>query len=144
MICFFIGSNSSVLSSNASSLTSNNGVGNQMALTNVTNTSSNPAVLNSSHAPTTHRSMTKTVSSTEPGRIPPDAGKGLSTPIAPTKVEKSVSEEPESTKPVVRVVSSPANPIDDEGNVYSFRKYPDPLHRGTLCVMGLRARGQKN
>lgn len=113
---FFLGSNSSVLSSNASSLTSNNGVGDQMALSNVTNTSSNPAVLNSSHSPTTHDLMATTASPTEPL----DAGKGLSTTI--------VSEEPESTKPVVRVVSSPANRIDDEGIVYGSREYPDPPH----------------
>jgi len=115
------GSNSSVLSSNASSPTSNNGVGNQMALSNVTNTSSNPAVLNSSHSPTK-----KTASPTEPL----DAGKGLSTTIAQMKDENtsSVSEEPESTKPVVRVVSSPANRTDDEGIVYGSREYPDPPH----------------
>ena len=99
-----------------------------MALTNVTNTSSNPAVLTSSHSPTTHGLMAKTASSTEPGKFPLDAGKGLSTTIAPMKDENSVSEKPESTKPVVRVVSSPANQIDDEGIVYSSGKYPDAPH----------------
>lgn len=121
---FFLGSNSSVLSSNASSLTSNNGVGNQMALSNVTNTSSNPAVLKSSHSPTTHDLTAKTASPTEP----PDTGKGLSTTVARMKVENNVSEEPESTKPVVRVVSSPANGSNDEGIVYGSREYPDPPH----------------
>ena len=95
-----------------------------MALSNVTNTSSNPAVLNSSHSPTTHDLMEKTASPTEPT----DAGKGLSSTIAPMKDENSGSEEPESTKPVVRVVSSPANGSNDEGIVYGSREYPDPPH----------------
>ena len=85
-----------------------------MALTNVTNTSSNPAALNSTHAPTTRGLMTKTTTS-----IPVNAGKGSSAPITPTKDENNVSGKPESTKPVVRVVSSPANRIDDGGNEYT-------------------------
>jgi len=105
------------LSSNASSLTSTNGVGNQLVVTNATNTSSNPAALNSTHAPTTHGLTTRTT-----GGILVNAGKGSSAPITPTKDENSVSEKPESTKPVVRVVSSPANRIDDGGNEYSSRK----------------------
>lgn len=88
-----------------------------MALTNATNTSSNPAALNSTHAPTTHGLTTRTT-----GGILVNAGKGSSAPITPTKDENSVSEKPESTKPVVRVVSSPANQIDDGGNEYSSRK----------------------
>lgn len=102
------------MSSNASSLTSNNGVGNQLALTNLTNTSSNPAALNSTHAPTTHGLTTKTTTG-----IPVTVRKGSSAPITPTKDENGVSGKPESTKPVVRVVSSPANRIDDGGNEYS-------------------------
>lgn len=117
---FFTGSNSSALSSNASSLTSNNGVGNQMVLTNVTNTSSNPAALSSTHAPTTHRLTTRTTK-----RIPVNTEKGPSVPIILTKDKNSVTEKPEITKPFVRVVSSTSNQSDDEGKIYSFRKYPD-------------------
>lgn len=119
VICFFKGSNSSALSSNASSLTSNNGVGNPMVLTNATNTSSSPAALNSTHAPTTRGIMTRAAE-----RIPGNTGKGSSVPITPTKDENSVSQKPESTKSFVGVVSSTANQSDDEGMVYSSKKYP--------------------
>lgn len=54
-----------------------------MALKNVTNTSSNPAVLNSSHSPTTHGLTAQTASSTEPQNLSPSTRKGLSTTIAP-------------------------------------------------------------
>lgn len=113
-----------------------------MALSNVTNTSSNPAVLKSSHSPTTHDLTAKTASPTEQ----PDAGKGLSTTTALMKDENSVSEEPEGTKPVVRVVSSPANRIDDEGIVYGSREYPDPPHimwRNIYSRVSELVKGQK-
>ena len=67
-----------------------------MAPTNVTNTSSNPAALNSIHASTTHGLTTKTTE-----RIPTTAGKGSSVRNTSRKDENSVTEEPESTKPVV-------------------------------------------
>lgn len=74
-----------------------------MVLTNVTNTSSNPAALSSTHAPTTHRLTTRT------------------TKRIPVNTEK----KPKITNPFVRVVSSTSNQSDDEGKIYSFRKYPD-------------------
>lgn len=106
MIYFFTGSNSSALSSNASSPTSSNGVPNQLAPTNIItgNSSSNPVALNSTHAPTTHKSTTRTVNSKEPVKT----GTGSSAAITSMKDENSVSEKPESTS-------------DDEGNVYSSR-----------------------
>ena len=134
VIYFFAGSNSSALSSNVSSLTSNNGVGNQMAPTNVTNTSSNPAALNSTHASTTHGLTTKTTE-----RIPTTAGKGSSVRITSRKDKNSVTKEPESTKPVVTVVSSTANQIN-EGNVFSSRKYPDQSQRWSLEIPGSQRR----
>ena len=100
------------MSSNTSSPTSNNGVGNQMVLTNATNTSRSPAALNSTHAPTTHGITTRTA-----GRIPVNTGKGPSVPFTPMKDENSVSEKPEITKSFVGVVSSTANQSDDEGMV---------------------------
>lgn len=120
MIYFFTGSNSSALSSNASSPTPSNGVGNQLAPTNVItgNSSSNPVALNSTHAPTTHKSTTRTVNSKEPVKT----GTGSSAAITSMKDENSVSEKPESTTtPIVGGVSSPAKRSDDEGNVYSSR-----------------------
>lgn len=130
---FFTGSNSSALSSNASSPTSSNGVGNQLAPTNITtgNSSSNPVALNSTHAPTTHKSTTRTVNSKEPVKT----GIGSSATITPMKDENSVSEKPESTTtPIVGGVSSPAKRSDDEGNVYSSRKYPNSSHGGSLEI----------
>ena len=90
-----------------------------MVLTNATNTSSSPAALNSTHAPTTRGIMTRAAE-----RIPGNTGKGSSVPITPTKDENSVSQKPESTKSFVGVVSSTANQSDDEGMVYSSKKYP--------------------
>lgn len=106
------GSNSSALSSNASSPTSNNGVGNQMPLTNATNTSSNPAALHSTHASTTHGLTTRTTE-----KIPVNTGKGPSVPITATKDKNSVTEKPKLTKPFLRVVSSTTNQSDDEGDI---------------------------
>ena len=117
MISFFTGSNSSALSSNASSLTSNNGVGNQMVLSNATNTSSKPAALNSTHAPTAQGSTARTAE-----RTPVNTGKGPSVPITPAKDKNSVTEKPKITKPFVTVVSSTTNQSDDEGKVLSSRK----------------------
>lgn len=107
------------MSSNASSPTSSNGVGNQLARTNITtgNSSSNPVALNSTHAPTTHKSTTRTVNSKEPVKT----GIGSSAASTPMKDENSVSEKPESTS-------------DDEGNVYSSRKYPNSSHGGSLEI----------
>ena len=113
-ISFLAGSNSSVSFSNASNPTSGNGIGGQ--LTNTTNTSSSPVVLNSTHAPTTRKLTTATENLTQPGIIPLKTGTSPSLATSPTEGANGVqSEKPMSTKPVVKVSSS-ANLSDDEGN----------------------------
>ncbi|KAJ7340508.1 hypothetical protein OS493_003260 [Desmophyllum pertusum] len=115
------GSNSSALFSNASNPTSSNGVGNQLTPTNITNTSTSPVVLKSTHAPSTHG--VTTVNTTQLGVIPGKSGISPSTAAESPTEDESDKRKPNSTKPVEVIASSPANQSDDINGDIPFWVY---------------------